>query len=627
MRLALTLLVLLLMAPLCSAMVITVNDLGDAPDAQPGDGVCLTASGTCTLRAAIMEANAHAGFDQIRFSVAGKIRPDSNLPKITDAVGIGADTAPGFRDRPVVILDGHDVVGEGFEFAPGSSGSKLTGIGVGGMRDNAVLVHTDLFFIGASWLGSVSGAGPNTTGLYLDCDSSEAMVGDASQVRNVFSGNRTDGIFACGGGHTIQLSRVGTNGDGTAVVPNFWGIHLDQARDAIIDGNIVSGNTTGIGISDSVEVTVQGNVIGVDTTGKGALPNDVGVSVARGCSGTRIGGSGRGAGNTIVASFLGIGASDVTGVTILGNFLGTDSSGIALLGPKMHIGIYVDTSSMVVIGTAAAGNVLSNAEKALWLTHATTCAVENNLVGTDVSATRRLGNDCGIEIDEGTGHQIVGNVVSNNREFGISAAHARGIGIYRNIIGRSRDKTVAMGNGVGISLDYETADTTIGDEARPNVISANGTGILLGPQAGNNNRFIANQIGENRDLGIDLFPTGPTPNDLRDPDLGPNLLQNFPVITSGATVSGRTVIKGTLNSIPNSSFTIHTYRSRAAHASGFGEGETFLGTATVTTDANGDASFEVNTALVPAGSSITATATGAWGTSEFSRAVLARAGR
>jgi len=35
-----------------------VNDLGDTDDATPGDGICATATGTCTLRAAIDEANA-----------------------------------------------------------------------------------------------------------------------------------------------------------------------------------------------------------------------------------------------------------------------------------------------------------------------------------------------------------------------------------------------------------------------------------------------------------------------------------------------------------------------------------------------------------------------------------------
>ena len=34
-------------------------------DVAPGDGVCLSADGTCTLRAAVMEANASAGADTI----------------------------------------------------------------------------------------------------------------------------------------------------------------------------------------------------------------------------------------------------------------------------------------------------------------------------------------------------------------------------------------------------------------------------------------------------------------------------------------------------------------------------------------------------------------------------------
>jgi CSLREA domain-containing protein len=38
----------------------TINDAADAPDANPGDGLCETApgNGQCSLRAAIQEANA-----------------------------------------------------------------------------------------------------------------------------------------------------------------------------------------------------------------------------------------------------------------------------------------------------------------------------------------------------------------------------------------------------------------------------------------------------------------------------------------------------------------------------------------------------------------------------------------
>ncbi|MEO6060964.1 MAG: hypothetical protein ABIQ99_03390, partial [Thermoflexales bacterium] len=44
-----------------------VNDIADIADDNIGDGICHTASGTCTLRAAVQEANAHAGADSISF--------------------------------------------------------------------------------------------------------------------------------------------------------------------------------------------------------------------------------------------------------------------------------------------------------------------------------------------------------------------------------------------------------------------------------------------------------------------------------------------------------------------------------------------------------------------------------
>ncbi len=49
------------------AATFTVNNTSDQPDAHPGDGVCETGSGNgvCTLRAAIMEANALPGVDTI----------------------------------------------------------------------------------------------------------------------------------------------------------------------------------------------------------------------------------------------------------------------------------------------------------------------------------------------------------------------------------------------------------------------------------------------------------------------------------------------------------------------------------------------------------------------------------
>ena len=61
-----------------------VDSTADEPDATPGDGVCAsTPSGKCTLRAAIMEANALPGADSVV------------LPSGTYTTQIGGSTAYG----------------------------------------------------------------------------------------------------------------------------------------------------------------------------------------------------------------------------------------------------------------------------------------------------------------------------------------------------------------------------------------------------------------------------------------------------------------------------------------------------------------------------------------------------
>ncbi len=54
-----------LSAPPVGAATFTVNSTGDEPDADLRDRICLTASGTCTLRAAIQQANATGSPDTI----------------------------------------------------------------------------------------------------------------------------------------------------------------------------------------------------------------------------------------------------------------------------------------------------------------------------------------------------------------------------------------------------------------------------------------------------------------------------------------------------------------------------------------------------------------------------------
>ncbi|MCA1816083.1 MAG: CSLREA domain-containing protein [Acidobacteria bacterium] len=89
---ALALAVALSSSQAASAATFTVNSLGDTSDATPGDGACADASGACTLRAAIREANALPGNDTINFSVTGTINLTGALPDIASNMTI---TGPG----------------------------------------------------------------------------------------------------------------------------------------------------------------------------------------------------------------------------------------------------------------------------------------------------------------------------------------------------------------------------------------------------------------------------------------------------------------------------------------------------------------------------------------------------
>src|SRR3954469_4204665 len=78
---------------------LVVDSIGDEPDNNLADNLCHTAAGTCTLRAAIQQANATSGVDTISFNIPGTgvhtITPATALPTITDPVTIDGYSQPG----------------------------------------------------------------------------------------------------------------------------------------------------------------------------------------------------------------------------------------------------------------------------------------------------------------------------------------------------------------------------------------------------------------------------------------------------------------------------------------------------------------------------------------------------
>src|SRR5439155_18205073 len=86
-----------------------------------------------------------------------------------------------------------------------------------------------------------------------------------------------------------------------------------------------------------------------------------------------------------------------------------------------------------------------------------------------------------------------------------------------------------------------------------------------------------------------------------------------------ASSSGILTVFGTLESAPNTAFSVELFANSSCDPSGNGEGQSFLGAISVTTDAAGRATFEQGVPAAPGAAFVTATATDPAGnTSEFS---------
>lgn len=362
---------------------------------------------------------------------------------------------------------------------------------------------------------------------------------------------------------------VELNGAGAGASAN--GLVLSGGS-SVVRGLIVNGfSANGIVLLGGSGNVVEGNYIGTNRAGTAAVPNAGDGVLIRGSATNIVGGAAAAARNVISGNGsdgVQIDTAGATSNTILGNYIGTSANGAADVG---------NTGDGVLVSTAAASTTIGG-----------TAAGQLNVISGNGGS--------GVEVEAGAG---ANTLVAGNR-IGVAAGSLTGI--------------ANGGSGVLIGASTTSVSTNI-------IASNTGDGVLV--LSGTGNLVTRNSIHSNGGLGIDLAPDGATPNDTGDPDTGANTLQNRPVITAAAASGSSSVVQGTLNSTPSSTFTIELFSNTACDPSGFGEGQTFVGQTTVTTDASGNASFSVTVPVnVTTNQSITATATGPGNnTSEFSNCV------
>lgn len=530
-------------------------------------------------------------------------------------------------------------------------------------------------FLGLNAAGTAA-ATNRDMGVDIESSPNNLIGGVTPGARNVISGNNT-GIQINGPastGTTIQGNFIGTNAAGTAATgSSVIGIGIGNngtgtgASNTVIGGttaaarNLISGNSSiGIKVFDDIitGTLIQGNLVGTDVTGTSAITSSGdGINFLR-ANNVTVGGIVPGAGNLISGN--GATGLNITGSSnlIQGNLIGTDITGTAKIPNVAGVGVLIDGSSNIIGGTVVgARNIISgngaggngHGIRLQLSTNAVGNIIEGNYIGTDITGTAALGNaGSGIQVfaaSSPTGANTIGgttagarNVISGNNNNGITGG-APNLIIRGNYIGTDATGTANLGNGfAGVDLTATDGNTVGGTGAgEGNLIAFNGT---VSPTLGNGVRVVSstsggtvfgvgnlisgNSIFSNTHLGIDLLGgiesvAGVTANDAGDADVGPNTLQNYPVINSIVSSSGNVHITGSLNSTPSTQFTVEFFTSPACDAAGNGPGKTYLGSIQVTTAADGNATIDTNIASSQPIQVVTATATDPAGnTSEFS---------
>ncbi|MDJ0497436.1 MAG: DUF5011 domain-containing protein, partial [Acidimicrobiia bacterium] len=382
-----------------TAGTLVVNSTGNAIDAAPGNGACDT-GGTivggdpeCTLNAAIQEANALGGTNEIHFAIpdsdagyqnlgAGssywKIRPAGSIDPLTaDDTTIDATTQTSYAVGqgffvndlgPEVELDGSLAGGNGLEIQSSNNEARgfvinrfATGIAVLSGDGNVIAGN----FIGPDPTGAVGQVGNTIEGVEVDGAANTVIGGSAVADRNVISGNNQRGIALDvdnpgTAGTQILGNYIGTNAAGDAALlynatdVQEIGVYILNNPDTVVgtaaDGNVISGNSW-FGIYGwgplATGTIIQGNIIGLDATGSSPVPNATDLGGARaGVSfssipGALIGGDVAGQGNVIAENAeygIVLYAAAATSTTMIGNQIYSNADlGIDLNGDGVSV--------------------------------------------------------------------------------------------------------------------------------------------------------------------------------------------------------------------------------------------------------------------------------------------------
>lgn len=226
-------------ATVAQAATFTVNSTGDQTDASTADGVCATAGGVCTLRAAIVQANSLMGADTINVP-AGTYNTGSELVISSNLTINGAGA------RSVTVRATTGIVMR----ATGAGEANISGVTITGGTMGMYVVGAEVTLDRVAIRDNATSLG-NPTGVGMRIDpGSKVLI-----RRSIVSGNSASGVTSgIGGGIYAASSQL-------------------DVRSTTIAGNTITASSTARGggiyaTSSTVtlrHVTLSGNVVNSGT--------------------------------------------------------------------------------------------------------------------------------------------------------------------------------------------------------------------------------------------------------------------------------------------------------------------------------------------------------------------------
>ncbi|MEW5985891.1 MAG: choice-of-anchor Q domain-containing protein [Chloroflexota bacterium] len=399
----------------------TVNSIIDAVDAFPGNGICATATGECTLRAAVQETNSLTGADTIivpagTYSLtvpgAGENAAATGDLDILDDLTLSGDGAA------TTIVDGNSAVTSDRVFDVLEKTVSLSGLtvqgGRGRPRGGGIKNEGDLTLTGMTVAFNSAARGGGIYNLpNLDLTILSSEIHDNTAISGD-SGGDGGGIYASGT-LIIEDSTISRNvarrGGGIFKYSGSMRLQNSFVTDNVVEGQRATGGGAEIlGSTFVIENSqITGNVArgsAIDVGGGGLYLDDSGVISGSTISSNRVEGLANSlGGGGIYAPFTPV--VTIINSTISGNeALGQKGGGIATSG---DIQFYNSTVTANVAGEGQGGG--------LYIPFASSSILHNTIVagndtggdcvGTAISAGYNiLGDETGCAFTPAAGDQV-----------------------------------------------------------------------------------------------------------------------------------------------------------------------------------------------------------------------------